>query len=77
MNKQTGLSKQLVIVKKILSKDDMRKEGLKSPDYADALMMAMAILPQAEAFTGAKSYAYSPQKLSYRPQVYGRKLAHK
>lgn len=31
----------------ILSKDEMRKEGIKSPDEADSLMMAVASIPKA------------------------------
>jgi hypothetical protein len=30
--------------KLIVSKDDMRKEGIKSPDIADALMMAVSVI---------------------------------
>lgn len=35
--------------KKIISKDDMKSQGLSSPDYADALMMSMSVLFQANA----------------------------
>ena len=58
------------------SKDEMKKRGLKSPDYADGLMMAMSILPQAEGYEAQKAHAfYTPRKTSYRPMSYGRRLA--
>jgi len=63
--------------KRILSKEDMRKDGLKSPDFADALMMSMSVLPQAEAFEGGDFHAYAPYKPRYRPMSYGRSLAHR
>ena len=56
--------------KKILSKDEMRKEGLKSPDYADSLMMAMLVLPQAEAYeVSSVNKGYLPQN-KYTPSVW-------
>jgi hypothetical protein len=33
--------------KAIISKDEMRKEGIKSPDMADALMMAISCISKA------------------------------
>lgn len=58
-------------IKTILSKDEMRKQGFKSPDYADALMMAMSVLPQAEAYSvDSVNYAHSPRIPTYMPRVY-------
>ena len=44
--------------KMIVSKDDMRKDGLKSPDRADALMMALYF----------KDSVFSPRITSHLPR---------
>jgi len=62
--------------KKILSKDEMRQIGLKSPDYADALMMCMVVLHQAQNFSAKPYVLYGKRNYSYYPMSYGRKLEY-
>ena len=66
-------------MKYIETKDDMRKRSIKSPDCADALMMAMHVLDQADAISGEEVQErriYAPVKVNYLSSNRRRQLAH-
>ena len=50
----------------IMSKDDMRKEGLKSPDRADALMMALFFADHAIEDKQLPNYSLTDQDMNYQ-----------